>query len=225
MAYLTGGAASRTPLLGPEFRSVQPFTRTISTKSGRGGSPVQTIGVDPAAMSALQRAIAYYKEGGGYGKGVEAALRRAETKAVASGTQGLVSAGLAGTTMIGGLGKKFQEEVGMPARARVEETRAQALANLETLKAQIIQGATEADRQRAFQRWQIESQRLRPSMMSVSPRPSLTKAALSERDTSGGSGASFGGAGSSYSDELGSYKSGFSPIAAAAQAEKRRRLA
>jgi hypothetical protein len=93
----------------------------------------------------------YYAPGGGYGKGTEAALGRAETKAVASGTQALVSSGLAGTTMSAGLSKKFQEEVGVPTRARVEETRAQALSGLELTKAQIIQGATESERSRALQ--------------------------------------------------------------------------
>ena len=31
---LYGGAASRTPLLGPEFKSVQPYTRTITYPGG-----------------------------------------------------------------------------------------------------------------------------------------------------------------------------------------------
>ena len=65
----------------------------------------------------------------------------------------MVSAGLAGTSMPAGLGKKYEEEVAMPARARVEETRAQAMAGLETLKAQITQGATESARSRALQKY------------------------------------------------------------------------
>ena len=94
-------------------------------------------GADPAAMSALQRAMAYYAPGGGYGKGVEAGLERGRVKAVATGAQSLVSAGLAGTTTIAGLGKRYEEEVAMPARARVEETRAGAISGLEAMKAQI----------------------------------------------------------------------------------------
>ena len=114
--------------------------------------------VNPAANEAIQKAIAYYKEGGGFGKGVEAQLGRAEKQAVASGTQSLVSAGLAGTTMGAGLSKKFQEEVGMPTRAGVEEQRAQALSSLEMAKAQIIQGATEAQRASALQKYLAQLQ-------------------------------------------------------------------
>lgn len=108
-------------------------------------------GVDPEARTAIERAIARYAPGGGFGKGVEAALERGRTKAVTGGMQALVSAGLAGTTRPAGLAKKYEEEVGMPTRARVEETRAGAISGLETLKAQVIQGATEATRTRALQ--------------------------------------------------------------------------
>ena len=136
---------------------MQPYTRTITYPGGvnpnwQGGGGGGG-GMNPAAMSAIQKAIAYYQEGGGFGKGAEAALERSRTKAVASGGQSLVSAGLAGTTMMAGLGKKFEEEVGMPTRARVEETRAGAISGLEMAKAQIIQGATEADRSRALQEY------------------------------------------------------------------------
>lgn len=140
------------------------YTRTITYPGGVnpnwsgsvGTSPV--TGVSSAASSAMQRAIAYYQEGGGYGKGTEAALERGRTKALASGAQGLISAGLGGTTMMAGLGKKFEEEVGMPTRARVEETRAQALSGLEMTKAQIIQGATESQRASALQKYLAELQ-------------------------------------------------------------------
>ncbi len=108
-------------------------------------------GVDPEARTAIERAIGQYRPGGAYGVGIEAALERGRTKAVSSGMQALVSAGLAGTTRPAGLAKKYEEEVGMPTRARVEETRAGAISGLETLKAQVIQGATEATRTRALQ--------------------------------------------------------------------------
>ena len=140
--------------------ALQPYTRVIprdprmtpaTTRIGGGG-------VNPAASSAIDKAIAYYGEGGGYGKGTEAALERGRTKALASGAQGLVSAGLSGTTMMAGLGKKYEEEVGAPTRARLEESRGQAISSLEMTKAQIVQGATESDRSRALQTYLAELQ-------------------------------------------------------------------
>ena len=125
---------------------------------GGGGAGSTGGGVDPATSAALEKAISYYSPEGGYGKGVEAGLERGRVKTVASGMQGLVSAGLAGTTMAGGLGKKYEEEVAMPARARVEETRAQAISGLQVLKAQITQGATEAARTRALQKYLAQLQ-------------------------------------------------------------------
>lgn len=131
-------------------------------------------GISSAASEALQRAMAYYAPGGGYGAGVEAGLERGRVKAVAGGMQSLVSAGLAGTTMAAGLGKKYEEEVGMPARARVEETRAGAIAGLETMKAQIIQGATESARSRALQTYLAQLQAGTSLQLGAMRQPSIT---------------------------------------------------
>jgi len=166
-AYRAGGPGAGYTVGGKSFTSsalAQSYLRKISGASALGQTVAQTAsrlptfrgggttgGVDPATMSALEKATAYYSPEGGFGKGTEAALERGRVKAVAGGMQGLVSAGLAGTTMMGGLGKKYEEEVAAPTRARVEETRAERISGLEVLKAQIIQGATEAARSRALQ--------------------------------------------------------------------------
>ena len=142
--------------------ALEPYTRTTYYPGGNNpyykGGGGSSGGINPEALSAIQKAIAYYQEGGGFGKGVEAGLERGRTKAMASGMQSLVSAGLGGTTMGAGLGKKYEEEVASPMRARVEEERAQAISGLEMTKAQIIQGATEADRSRALQQYLSELQ-------------------------------------------------------------------
>lgn len=100
---------------------------------------------------ALKRAKALYAPGGGFGKGVESAIERGRIKTEASGMQGLVSAGLAGTTMAGTLGKKYQEEVAMPARLSIEEERTQALAGIEMTQAGMGFQAGQAGLQRGFQ--------------------------------------------------------------------------
>ena len=71
-----------------------------------------------------------YEPGGGFMAGTEAAISRGSKRAVASGVQQLASAGLAGTSIVGGLGKKYEEEVGMPTRARATTARLGALAGL-----------------------------------------------------------------------------------------------
>lgn len=58
---------------------------------------------------------------------IEAAIGRGRVKSVAQGTQALVSSGLSGTTTAAGLGKKFEEEVGVPARLQAADIRQQRL--------------------------------------------------------------------------------------------------
>ncbi len=78
-------------------------------------------------VSALESYAAIFQHGGGYGAGVEAMIGRGEKKAVASGMQSLVSAGLANTTMPMHLQQTYQEEVGMPTRLRSEDRRMEML--------------------------------------------------------------------------------------------------
>jgi hypothetical protein len=65
------------------------------------------------------------KSGGTFEKATEAGITRGRQKAVAQGTQSLVSSGLASTTTAAGLGKKFEEEVGQPARLRAQDVQSQ----------------------------------------------------------------------------------------------------
>ena len=106
----------------------------------------------------ISEAKAYYQPGGGFGKGVEAGLERGRTKAMASGMQGLVSAGLAGTTMAGGLGKKYEEEVAAPTRFNVEDQRAQALSGIAMQQAGMSQQSNLATTQMQFQAGQSTQQ-------------------------------------------------------------------
>lgn len=93
-----------------------------------------TSGISAASIAQIRalfkEAKALYAPEGEYMGGIEAQVKRGEKRAVASGMQGLAAAGLAGTSMMGGLGKKYQEEVAMPALAQAESTRLSALAGL-----------------------------------------------------------------------------------------------
>lgn len=86
-------------------------------------------------LSLYDQIIGQYSPGGTFGQGVEAQLGRSRTKALAQGTQALVSAGLAGTTKAATLGRQFEEEVAVPARLRMEDIRQERLAEARRGKA------------------------------------------------------------------------------------------
>ncbi len=78
----------------------------------------------------FKEAKAMYAPGGEYMKGIEAQLERGGKKAVATGMQGLAAAGLGGTSMMGGLGLKYEEDVATPARSQATTARLSALSGL-----------------------------------------------------------------------------------------------
>lgn len=112
------------------------MARQTTTTSRAGGTTTTTSksGVSAASLKAVRELFAeakkLYAPEGAFMGGVEARVARGEKKAVATGMQGLVAAGLGGTSMMGGLGKKYQEEVAQPALAQAETTRLSFLASL-----------------------------------------------------------------------------------------------
>ncbi|KKL78377.1 hypothetical protein LCGC14_2025450 [marine sediment metagenome] len=133
------------------LRSVSARQPASAWQPASAGKPTPTgPSVSPEARTALQEAMARYEPGGGYGAGVESGIARGRTQAISSGMQNLVSSGLAGTTIAGGLGKKYEEEVAMPARAQVEEGRATAMSSLQVMLAQMEQGGHQANLGRQF---------------------------------------------------------------------------
>lgn len=118
--------------------------------AGAGAAPSGGSALPGAAKTAFREAIAQYEPGGGFGKGVEAGLERGRTKALASGMQSMVSAGLAGTTAAAGIGKKYEEEVAAPTRAGVESERAQRISQLKAALATAEQRGYETAEDRAL---------------------------------------------------------------------------
>ena len=78
-----------------------------------------------------------------YGAGFKAELERAKTRDVASSMQSLVSSGLGGTTRGAGLGKKWEEEVGVPSRLKLEDIIAEKQFAAKQFKAGIIERRTD----------------------------------------------------------------------------------
>ena len=78
-----------------------------------------------------------------YGAGFKAELERAKTRDVASSMQSLVSSGLGGTTRGAGLGKKWEEEIGVPSRLKLEDVIAEKQFAAKQFKAGIIERRTD----------------------------------------------------------------------------------
>ncbi len=82
--------------------------------------------------------ISMFGAGGSYGQGVLASLDRQKTQDVASAAQSMVDTGLYGTTTTAGLGKKWEEEIGVPSRMKLEDVKAEKLSTAKLGKAQFL---------------------------------------------------------------------------------------
>jgi len=167
---------------------------TVRYASGGAGG-----GLTTAARTAFGQAIDQFKPGGGYMKGIEAGLDRGRTKAVASGMSGLVSAGMSNTTQAGGLGKRYEEEIGAPTRAGAETQRMQNLASLYAALGGAEQGAYEGSAGRGLGYAQLGA-----SQSAQAGQLGLGYAQLAARQQpnyydGGGGGGGYNGGGGSYS--------------------------
>ncbi len=105
-----------------------------TTRKGGETTAVSRTAIDKAVLesisSLLSEAKGLYAPEGDYMAGIEAQLGRGRTRAVAGGMQGLAAAGLASTSMAGGLARKYEEEVAAPTMAQATTQRLTALAGL-----------------------------------------------------------------------------------------------
>lgn len=88
--------------------------------------------------------IARYGPAGTYGRAAEALLERAGEKAVGLGTQQLISSGLYGTQMGGGLRTAWESEVGAPARLQIEDIKMERLSQAQLGKAGFVERIEDA---------------------------------------------------------------------------------
>ena len=105
-----------------------------TTRKGGETTAVSRTAVDKAVLESisglLSEAKGLYAPEGDYMAGIEAQLGRGRTRTVAGGMQGLAAAGLASTSMAGGLARKYEEEVAAPTMAQATTRRLAALADL-----------------------------------------------------------------------------------------------
>lgn len=83
--------------------------------------------------------IARYGPGGTYGAAAEALLERQKIGDVGAGAQRLISAGLYGTEVGGGLERAWEAEVGAPARLRLEDIKMERLSQAQLGKAGFVE--------------------------------------------------------------------------------------
>ena len=127
------------PLLGGDFKSVQPFTRTTTyaggnpfykgtssglnlnsllssiTKSQSSAKAANLLRFDQI-MDIFDNLIARNQAGGAFEKAGMARIDKAAKRGVGQELSRLVGSGLAGTTEFGAVGRKWEADVSAPAR-------------------------------------------------------------------------------------------------------------
>ena len=114
----------------PGRETVTTLARKRAAATGGRSSSGVSSATRARVAGLFKEAKAMYAPGGEYMKGIEAQLERGGKKAVATGMQGLAAAGLGGTSMMGGLGLKYEEDVATPARSQATTARLGALSGL-----------------------------------------------------------------------------------------------
>ncbi len=99
----------------------------------------KTAGRQATIEAIFDEIIGRYGPEGTYGKAAEAMLERQKGGAVAAGTQRLISSGLYGTEVGGGLGRAWESEVGAPARLRLEDIKMERLSQAQLGKAGFLE--------------------------------------------------------------------------------------
>lgn len=90
-------------------------------------------------MDIYNRVIARAQPGGAFEKAGLGQIEAAKTKGVGKETQSLISGGMFGTTTAAGVGRKWEADVGAPARLRLEDIMEQRLTTAQLGKAGAIE--------------------------------------------------------------------------------------
>lgn len=91
------------------------------------------------AMAIYDEIISRYRPGGAFEAKTLGELEKRKTREVGAEKQELISSGLAGTTVMGGVGRRWEEEVGAPARLQLEDILMQRLSQAQLGKAEFME--------------------------------------------------------------------------------------
>ena len=148
--YVADPGYKTTTTYGPEGNPYFPGTIAYQKRMGTYKEPSTTFGElekeregrvakrETEVRGLLDEIIQMYGPEGKYGQGTLAMLEQQKQRDVASASQALVSSGLSNTTMPAGLAKKWESEVGMPSRMKLEDVRYGHLAQAIGAKAQFV---------------------------------------------------------------------------------------
>lgn len=126
-----------TPLPTPQEKALAEIQKIEKERAAK------TKAREMEVRGIMDEIIAMYSPQGQFGQGTLAMLERQRAKDLSSATQSLVTSGMFGTTMAAGLGKKWEEEIGMPTRAKLEDVRYQAYAGAMGQKAGMVERIAE----------------------------------------------------------------------------------
>lgn len=141
---------------------MQPFTRTVPShsyttgyqrKQSRpnysgliSGFQQQAAGARQANLARQQRIesiyssmLERYQPGGAFEKGGLAQIESARTKGVGREQQQMISSGLFGTTTAASVGRRWEADVGAPARLRLEDIMGQRRTGIQQQKAGFLE--------------------------------------------------------------------------------------
>ena len=118
----------------------------------------------------LDKIIARYQPGGGFGEAATKVYEQQKGKSLASSRQNLVSAGLGGTSVGAGLETAYEQEVGQPFRLGIEEARTGALTQAMMAKAGFAEREQARTQEERLRREQMATQE-RASMRANRPTP------------------------------------------------------
>jgi len=93
---------------------------------------------EAAALDIYDEIIRRYAPGGAFEQRYLGELERRKTREVGRETQQLISSGLYGTTVLGGVPRRWEEEVGGPERLKLEDIQMQRLSEAQASKAGFI---------------------------------------------------------------------------------------
>jgi hypothetical protein len=91
------------------------------------------------ATAIYDEIINRYQPGGAFERRGLAQLESQRTRDVGTESQQLISSGLYGTTTMGGVGRRWEESVGEPAKLALEDTMMQRLSQAQTGKAGLLE--------------------------------------------------------------------------------------
>jgi len=91
------------------------------------------------AMAIYDEIVTRYQPGGEFEKKSLTDLERRKTRDVGAEEGKLISSGLSGTTVAGGVGRRWEEEVGTPERLKLEDVLMQRLSAAQQGKAEFIE--------------------------------------------------------------------------------------